>query len=75
MSRKELRETDRFEAMTEDGQQLTLIEYTTFIESITTGGRSWIAGLKEVRTLHGDHINVRGEGQYETLFGQKLTRI
>jgi hypothetical protein len=75
MQRREIRETDRFLAQTDAGKRYTIVEYTTYIEAAHFEGSSWVEGLKTLKTTSGQHVNFRGQGQYELIDGTPLTRV
>jgi hypothetical protein len=68
-------ESSRFQARTEDGRLITLVEYVNDYEAAAAEGASWMPGLKTLKTVDGQHVNVVGPGQYELIDGTRLTRV
>jgi len=54
------------------GKTATFVKTTPVVTETGLDGTSeTYRKLASVKTQHGEHVNVRGEGEYETLSGEK----
>jgi len=51
------KETDRFEAESEDGERCIIVEYTNMVPIRTTTGQGWGRGSRSYETDEGRHIS------------------
>lgn len=67
---RELVETDRFDVVSDDGRELTVIEYTTMIYTrLLSGETSTTKGTKELVSSRGGHLNYVDENTVKDLNG------
>ncbi len=61
---RETRHTKTFTAVTDDGDEVTIFEFTDFHRCHTTEGSSTVQGLKDLRTADGRPVNRKSKGVY-----------
>jgi len=61
-----------FKAKTASGEVVTIQIHQVMIDTSTRAGQSSIGGLKTLM-LNGESVRRIGKGEYETLYGEKLT--
>jgi len=69
-------ETDRFEAISEDGEECTIVEYTRMLERAPMSGAiQRIPAPREYFTDSGLDVNALGDGNFEVLqSGKRYTQ-
>lgn len=65
MGRKVTRQTGSFQANYEDGRELTINIFTTFVEVASRAGSSEEAVSRALKTQEGYHVNPLGNGRFE----------
>jgi hypothetical protein len=75
VQRRKVFETDRFTAESDSGGRVTVIETTTFNESVSFEGSARTEGLKRYETTRGERLNVIGPGTFQTMTGMTYRRL
>jgi hypothetical protein len=60
-----VRETGRFRARADDGEEFVVVEYQNFIGTSGSGGPSQVPENKSYTLLDGTPVGPRGDGTYE----------
>ena len=69
-------ETDRFDAVSDSGRELTIIEYTTFKAfRPLSGTQQWVKGLRELVASNGEHVNFVDNDTVKDLDGIIYKRV
>jgi hypothetical protein len=75
VSRRKVKETDRFTAVSDSGASVTVVETTTFIEAASFEGSAWVEGPKRYGIARGESLNCTAPGTFETLTGVTYRRV
>lgn len=69
------KETNRFDAIDEENNSFTVIEYTEFIPSGTWGNPNQMEeGLKEYRLVSGEAVNRKSDDEFKIVASGKNIR-
>ncbi|BBI43986.1 hypothetical protein, partial [Pseudomonas syringae] len=76
MSKTRKVETDRFEALAEDGSKFTIVEVTsqTGFTPLATGVTKWADGLKEYQVTSGGFANRISEAVFQIVSNNKIVK-
>lgn len=75
MPNREIRETNRFQAVADDGAAYTVVERTVFTEFVPlSGDRRWVRGARDYVLSDGRDLDPRGDGLFKILDTDQIIR-